>query len=105
MPRLNPDAFLGPVVKNNQFRAFDMPGDGCIHFYAFYDRRAYLEFSLISNEEDIFENNLVANLSLQTIHFDRGSFDGAVLLAATFYNCVFHPVLLQSSLRRVPCAD
>jgi hypothetical protein len=78
-------------MKDNQLGTFGMPRDGCDHFCAFNFGRPYGYLPVINDEEDAFQGYLFPDLARQPVHFDRGTFDGAVLLAATFDNRVFHP--------------
>lgn len=67
-----------------------MVDNGCGHYGTFYRWGANLNLFVFYNQQHFSEFDLVTYFDIQQIDIDRSSFDGAVLLAATFHYCVLH---------------
>jgi hypothetical protein len=94
---------LRAILENNDLGAFDMVNHRGVNTGTLHEGHPYGNLVVVHNEKYILQRYLLTSFYRQSIHLDGGAFDGSILFATAFNNCILH-FGLQSSLRRRPCA-
>src|SRR5687767_14435269 len=102
MPTTHADSFLGAIFKSINFRAFGVIHHCDVDFNSAQNGSSNHYVIIIHHKQDAVKAEFFTCLDCQAVHFNGAPFDDAVLLSATFYNCVSHLLFSSHSLRRVP---
>ena len=92
------------VVEHNDLFALALLDDGCLNLGATDRWFAYLYLARVRHEQDIFQNDLIADLLRQRFDANLFAEAGAELLSAYFKDCIHDgtPDIVASPLRVTP---
>ena len=99
MASLSPVVFLRTILEDRNLRTFFLSYNGSFYGCAGNIRSPNGDSIIIDDHHNIIKAVIFSSLCADDpIHDNARSFNGLILLAAAFNDCVFH-VFLQSSLR------
>jgi hypothetical protein len=99
MPLLTTIALLWDVLEDDNLGSLNLIEDAPFYLSPLNHRGPNRYFAIVSNEQDVFELDRLADLEGQAIDLNGLAFSGDVLLAARINDCVFH-LFTPASLHR-----